>query len=245
MHSPRNALTISLFYYIVSSQDLIKFLQSTGPLERSIDKERTSPKVYESLMSDDKAQEDQAKKANERVRKRVPIMSGEGRSVNASGLDAVIGGVNAGDLKNSGDEQVGVLNPEEDGTMTTRTTNFSTVDRSNIDSFGVSRRNLFDLSMKLQKMQSDSEEWKKIVGQEYNNLLSKEVSKSKEQTDKELALLFDTMRYIRIPVFMRDTGDTEEEVIGIAPDRIEGLKMSGLKIPKEMSLQLVMLDEDV
>ena len=245
MHSPRNALTISLFYYIVSSQDLIKFLQSTGPLERSIDKERTSPKVYESLMSDDKAQEDQAKKANERVRKRVPIMSGEGRSVNASGLDAVIGGVNAGDLKNSGDEQVGVLNPEEDGTMTTRTTNFSTVDRSNLDSFGVSRRNLFDLSMKLQKMQSDSEEWKKIVGQEYNNLLSKEVSKSEEQTNKELALLTDTMRYIRIPAFMRDTGDTEEEVIGIAPDRIEGLKMSGLKLPKEKSLQLVMLDEDV
>ena len=195
-------------------------------------------------MSDDKAQEDQAKKANERVRKRVPIMSGEGRSVNASGLDAVIGGVNAGDVISSGDERVEVQNPEDDGTMTTRTTNFSTVDRSNIDSFGLSRQNLFDLSMKLQKVQSGSEEWKTIVGQEYNNLLSKEVSKSEEQTEKELALLSDTMRYIRIPVFMRDTGDTEEEVIGIAPDRIEGLKMSGLKIPKEKSLQLVMLDED-
>ena len=195
-------------------------------------------------MSDDKAQEDQAKKANERVRKRVPIMSGEGRSVNASGLDAVIGGVNAGDVISSGDERVEVQNPEDDGTMTTRTTNFSTVDRSNIDSFGLSRQNLFDLSMKLQKIQSGSEEWNTIVGQEYNNLLSKEVSKSEEQTEKELALLSDTMRYIRIPVFMRDTGDTEEEVIGIAPDRIEGLKMSGLKIPKEKSLQLVMLDED-
>lgn len=195
-------------------------------------------------MSDDKAQEDQAKKANERVRKRVPIMSGEGRSVNASGLDAVIGGVNAGDMISSGDERVEVQNPEDDGTMTTRTTNFSTVDRSNIDSFGVSRQNLFDLSMKLQKIQSGSEEWKTIIGQEYNNLLSKEVSKSEEQMEKELALLSDTLRYIRIPVFMRDTGDTEEEVIGIAPDRIEGLKMSGLKIPKEKSLQLVMLDED-
>ena len=195
-------------------------------------------------MSDDKAQENQAKKANERVRKRVPIMSGEGRSVNASGLDAVIGGVNAGDVISSGDERVEVQNPEDDGTMTTRTTNFSTVDRSNMDSFGLSRQNLFDLSMKLQKVQSGSEEWKTIVGKEYNNLVSKEVSKSEEQTEKELALLSDTMRYIRIPVFMRDTGDTEEEVIGIAPDRIEGLKMSGLKIPKEKSLQLVMLDED-
>ena len=172
------------------------------------------------------------------------VVAAVGAPVVAVAIIVVVGGVNAGDVISSGDERVEVQNPEDDGTMTTRTTNFSTVDRSNMDSFGLSRQNLFDLSMKLQKVQSGSEEWKTIVGQEYNNLLSKEVSKSEEQTEKELALLSDTMRYIRIPVFMRDTGDTEEEVIGIAPDRIEGLKMSGLKIPKEKSLQLVMLDED-
>ncbi|KAL3797227.1 hypothetical protein ACHAWO_000656 [Cyclotella atomus] len=219
-------------------EDLIKFLKNTGPLERTVDQDRTSPKVYESLIADEKAKDDQAKKANERVRRRMPIM-GEGQA-NASKLDAVLGGVGAGD-----DKYVD-FNENDDGSMTTRTTNFSTVDRSKrIESFGVNRKTLFDLSMKLNGIKSDSDEWKNLVGQEFKLLLSKdEVYKSEEQMEADLALLQDTMKYISVPVLMRDSGDANQDVIGIASDRVQDMKMSGLRLARENGLQFVVLDED-
>ena len=119
-------------------------------------------------MADEKAKDDQARQANERVRRKMPIM-GEGQA-NASKLDAVIGGVGAGDVKDLGR---GAADPnEDDGSMTTRTTNFSTVDRSKrIESFGVDRRTLFDLSLKLNVIKSDSDEWKKVIGEEFKLLV--------------------------------------------------------------------------
>lgn len=228
----------------VNQQDLIKFLRNTGPLERTIDRDLTSPKVYESLVADEKAKDDQAKKANERVRRRMPIM-GEGQA-NASKLDAVIGGIGAGDAKDVDGAAAPDDLTEDDGTMTTRTTNFSTVDRSNrIESFGVNRRTLFDISMKLNGIKSDTDEWRNIVGDEYKILASQEVGyKSEEQMEADLVLLRDTMRYIGVPVLMRDTGDADQDVIGIAPDRVQELKVSGLRAAKENSLKFVMLDED-
>lgn len=168
---------------------------------------------------------------------------GEGQA-NASKLDAVIGGVGAGDVKDLGR---GAADPnEDDGSMTTRTTNFSTVDRSKrIESFGVDRRTLFDLSLKLNVIKSDSDEWKKVIGEEFKILVSKDSGyKSEEQMDADLALLQDAMRYISIPVLMRDSGDADQDVIGIASDRVQDLRVSGLKLAKERSLQFAMLDED-
>ena len=243
-HTLQNASNLNLVYFI---QDLIKFLQSSGPLERSLDKERTSPKVYESLVADEKAKDEQAKKANERVKRRMPIISGD-RELNASKLDGLIGGVNAGNAANvANDSKVPIgLGEIEDGSMTTRTTNFSTTDRSNrIENFGVNRRTLYDLSMKLNGIKSDTDKWKQLVGEEFKILVDKEeVSRSEEQMEKDLAMLQDTMRYISVPVLMRDTGDTDGDVIGIPRDRVQDLRLSGLKIAKEKSLQFILLDED-
>jgi hypothetical protein len=220
-----------------SSKDLIKFLQSSGPLERTIDQDLTSPKVYESLIADEKAKNDQAKKANERTTRRMPIMSGG--KVNASKLDGLIGGVNSGA---AGDASID--SGEDDGSMTTRTTNFSTLDRSNrLEGFGIHRRNLFDLSIKLHGLATDSDEWKKLVSQEFQTLSNADVPRSEEQMDKDLALLQDTMRYISVPILMRDSGDTDEDVIGIAYDRVKILQMSGLKLARDNSLRFIMLDE--
>lgn len=172
----------------------------------------------------------------------MPIM-GDGPA-NASKLDAVLGGVGAGDDKDIG--SAAALNEEYDGSMTMRTTNFSTADRSKrIESFGVDRKILFDLSTKLDGVKSNSEEWKKIIGQEFKLLLTKDhVYKSEEQMEADLALLQDTMKYISVPVLMRDSGDADQDVIGIPSDRVQHLKMSGLKVAKENSLQFVILDED-
>ena len=126
--------------------------------------------------------------------------------------------------------------------MTTRTTNFSTTDLSNrIEGFGVNRRTLFDLSIKLNGIKSDSAEWKKLVGDEFKMLVSKD-NRSEEQMEKDLALLQDAIRYISVPVLMRDVGD--EDVIGIARDRVEDLKVSGLRPARAQSLQFALLDED-
>ena len=82
-------------------QDLLDFLNDVGPLERKVNKERTSPKVYESLKSE---QEQVRKKVEEsRMRKRriMPMV----------------------EHSSDGEEA------EEDGTATSRTTNFSSTNK--------------------------------------------------------------------------------------------------------------------
>ena len=244
MHTSRNASDLNLVSF---NQDLIKFLQSSGPLERSLDKERTSPKVYESLVADEQAKDEQAKKANERVKRRMPIISG-GRELNASRLDGLIGGVNAGNAANvaAGPKVPVELDEIDDGSMTTRTTNFSTTDRSNrVERFGVNRHILYDLSMKLNGIKLNSDKWKQLVMEEFKILVEKDdVPRSEEQMEKDLAMMQETMRYISVPVLMRDTGDTDGDVIGIQRDRVQDLRVSGLTIAKENSLQFILLDED-
>lgn len=223
-------------------KDLINFLNQSGPLHRTIDKDRTSPKVYDTLMADEKARDEQAKKANERVRRRMPIM-GNGRGA-ASGLDALVGGPSSG-------EAAGTVGDAEDGSMTMRTTNFSTVDRSNIfEGFGVNRRTLFDISTKLNGINSSNEEWKNLISREYLSLLSKEKqqpnssarTRSQSQMDQDLALLQNALKYISLPVLMRDA---EEDVIGTFEEKVKELQfVSGMRVAREGSLEFVLVNED-
>ena len=54
--------------------DLIQFLNDAGPLQRTIDKDRTSSKVYDALLTNEqKIQDEHMKQANLRVRRRMPI----------------------------------------------------------------------------------------------------------------------------------------------------------------------------
>ena len=127
--------------------------------------------------------------------------------------------------------------------MTMRTTNFSTVDRSNIlEGFGVDRCTLFDLSMKLNGVNSESEEWKKLVDEEFQTLLSKEMqepnssaaTRSQGQLDQDLALLQNALKYISIPVLMRDS---QEDIIGTYSEKVKELQfVSGMRVAREGSL---------
>eukprot|EP00569_Conticribra_weissflogii_P016800 CAMPEP_0171400000 /NCGR_PEP_ID=MMETSP0880-20121228/6987_1 /TAXON_ID=67004 /ORGANISM="Thalassiosira weissflogii, Strain CCMP1336" /LENGTH=362 /DNA_ID=CAMNT_0011914253 /DNA_START=19 /DNA_END=1107 /DNA_ORIENTATION=- len=139
--------------------DLIKFLNDAGPLKRSIDRELTSPKVYDMLVKENNdsqknfdnarskrtgepmfvnkgdevntaIRDQQAKEANVRVRRKMPIVGG-----------------NDGELIKSFKSENGSGSDVDDGTMVTRTTNFSTTDRSELyTGFRLKREDLFLLA---------------------------------------------------------------------------------------------------
>ena len=130
--------------------DLIKFLNDAGPLQRTLDKDRTSSKVYDSLLSNENERQEQAKQANTRVRKKMPIISAVKDTTNG-----------------------------DDGTMVERSTNFSTTDRTSriLDEstrFGVTREDIYNINEKLKGVTDiDSEEWKKIIQDEYKSITAK------------------------------------------------------------------------
>ena len=217
--------------------DLIKFLNDAGPLQRTIDKELTSPKVYDSLMSDDKARDEQRQQANKRVRRKMPIITSP-------------------HLK-EGDDSDDV----NDGTMVERSTNFSTTDRtkSSMSSgmpsrLGITRDDVFKTSSTLQSLQIDTPQWKKVIDTKYNELMLSSNSNSNNDptmigprnnksfnTLKDLHLFENTMRYVGVPIIMKDS---DGDIIGVWEKKVEDVKHSnGLKIVKEGSVEFVMKNE--
>mmetsp|Transcript_39062 Transcript_39062/g.66605 ORF Transcript_39062/g.66605 Transcript_39062/m.66605 type:complete len:317 (+) Transcript_39062:42-992(+) len=199
--------------------DLLQFLQDVGPLERTVDRELTSARVYDTLMKDEKAREEQAREANQRVRRKMPIMSG----------------VAEGD----------------DGTMTERTTNFSTRERSsdstssvgNSRSLGLTREDLFRLMEKMKGLEVDGPEWKRELEQEYYKGMAENAKKKPKNFDqlKDVALFENSLKYIGVPVLMKDM---DGDIIGTWRHKSEDMQHSlSLKVVRERSVQFVMLNE--
>jgi len=190
--------------------DLIKFLNDAGPLERSVDKELTSTKVYDALVTDENAREEQAKKANLRVRRKMPIMAQFG--------------------------------DDGEGTMTERSTNFSTVDRSGLPvGLGVTREQLFQMSENVKELKADSPAWKEAIEAGYERV-SNNVDKSENLDQlKNMALFEDSLRYIGVPAIMKDN---EDDLIGVWHFKVDELKhSSGLKLVPENSIHFAMQNE--
>lgn len=213
--------------------DLIKFLNDAGPVERTVDKERTSSKVYDTLVKDEKARHEQAKQANKRVRRKMPLHASYGDSGN-----------------------------EDDGTMVERSTNFSTTDRSKTQStrLGVTREDFFRLlsstndddntnkvnkGMKI-KMAVDSPDWKKMMEAEYEGIVAKQqnsASNSQSSFDqlKDKTLFENSLRYIGVPTLMKDT---DGDIVGVWPQKAKDLQHShGIKVVPKRSLDFVMMNE--
>lgn len=146
--------------------------------------------------------------------------------------------------------------------MTTRTTNFSTTDRSHIYmGFGLGRRDLFEVSKKLSTLQQygtvgvggesleQSKEWKELVKNEFHSLIARDVDlpqssmagRSEEQLDQDLKLMEDSLRYIGVPVLMKDT---DGDIIGTWGYKVNDLRFSGLGVAKEGSVEFVLLGEE-
>jgi len=204
--------------------DLIKFLNDAGPLQRTVDKELTSTKVYDALVTDETTREEHTKQANLRVRRRMPIVSYKDH-------DDLI--------KNDERRNSKILEEDvvDDGTMTTRTTNFSTRDRSkNVVDFGLDRMEMFRLALKLKELKVNSAEWKEEVESEFKQIRRKKILSSKgDMKDfgqlKDFALFENAMQFIGVPVLMKDA---EDDIIGVKSGKVEDLKFSGMKeVPEE------------
>lgn len=203
--------------------DLIKFLNDAGPLQRTLDKDRTSSKVYDSLLSNENERQEQAKQANTRVRKKMPIISAVKDTTNGN----------------------------DDGTMVERSTNFSTTDRTSriLDEstrFGVTREDIYSINEKLKGVTNvDSEEWKKFIQDEYKSIVANSSSstetKKKSDNLKDLIPFENCMRYIGVPVIMKDN---EGDIIGVWPSTVEDVKhSSGLKIVDKMNVGFIYKNE--
>jgi len=202
--------------------DLIKFLNDAGPLQRTVDKELTSSKVYDALVKDENVREEQAKEANKRVRRRMPIMSSH-------------------DGKEDGYNDAG----ENDGTMTERTTNFSTTDLSkgaHMKGLRVAREDLFRLSVRLDGLKVDTPDWKKVMEDEYKGI-AKGASETKNFDQlKDKTLFENSLRFIGVPVLMKDT---EGDIIGLWRHKSDDMELgSGLVPVPERSIRFVMLSEE-
>jgi len=97
---PNNAGSES---YKEMPEDLLKFLNDAGPLEKKVSKSMTSPKVFESLLEEEEEERQRKEAKNMRTRRRMPMIENE---MNNDG-----GG---------GDDEM------DNERMTTRTTSFST-----------------------------------------------------------------------------------------------------------------------
>mmetsp|Transcript_27771 Transcript_27771/g.59002 ORF Transcript_27771/g.59002 Transcript_27771/m.59002 type:complete len:280 (+) Transcript_27771:112-951(+) len=202
--------------------ELVKFLNDAGPLKRTVDKDRTSTRVWDSLAENERAGlEEQAKQANRRVRRRMPIVTS--RHVE----------------KDGGED----IRADDDGTMTERTTNFSTTDRSNSApaGLGVSREDLFRILGRVGESRADSPEWKRLVEDEYRRITKHESETKNFDQLKDVALFENSLRYIGVPVLMKDQ---EGDIIGIWRHKSDDIKFGlGLKEVPERSVQFVMLNE--
>jgi glutaredoxin-related protein len=217
--------------------DLIKFLNDAGPLKRTVDKELTSAKVYDALVTDEKTREEHTKQANLRVRRRMPIVSYKDH-------DDLI----KNDERRNNNKIRGVADDDvDDGTMTTRTTNFSTRDRStNAVEFGLDRMEMFRLALKLKEFKVNSTQWKEEVEKEFQQIRRKKILSSKgDMKDfgqlKDFALFENSMRYIGVPVLMKDE---ENDIIGVKSERVEDLRFTGLKeVPEEKFIFVMKAEE--
>jgi hypothetical protein len=217
--------------------DLLQFLNDAGPLRRTIDKDRTSSKVYDALLTNEqKIQEEHMKQANLRVRRRMPIVSYRDH-------DELIQNDDEWRNKKIDGEEV------EDGTMVTRTTNFSTRERSkDVVEFGLTRMELFQLALKLKELKVNSAEWKEEVEKEFQQIRRRKILSSKGGNNvkdfgqlKDFVLFENAMRFIGVPVLMKDE---EGDLIGVKEGKVEDLRFSNLKeVPEEKAIFVMKAEE--
>ena len=167
--------------------ELLKFLTDTGPLHKTVDKSATSSRIYDVLeKGGTKVRDEHAKAANARVRRRMPLVKKS--SSQQQKLDGDTGSrhdevfIRGGRIEENVDDD----DIEDDGTTVTRTTNFSTIDRSSSAYRGLSvtREDYFRIlsnnnnnnnlgAMLLSKgAVVDSPEWKAAVELEYKKMTS-------------------------------------------------------------------------
>jgi len=189
-------------------QDLLDFLNDGGPLERKVNKERTSSKVYESLKSEQEQVRKEVEETKLRRRRIMPMV----------------------EHRSAGQEV------EEDGTATSRTTNFSSTNKEEDDQhLRLSDAELFRFLSQLKNNQVTPEE---IVTQYYEN--SEGSMLAQDRKAKHIGSIQNMDKYMGVPVLMEDT---DKSIIGAWDHRVEDLKLLRVKIAQE-NVRLTMDEQE-
>ena len=112
--------------------DLLKFLTDMGPLRKIVDESATSSRIYEVFeKGGTRVRDEHAKAANARIRRRMPLVEESSSSSRQQRRGDDTGSRDEMTVIHDGrtDENYDDDEVDDDGTMVTRTTNFSTVDR--------------------------------------------------------------------------------------------------------------------
>ena len=189
-------------------QDLLDFLNDVGPLERKVNKERTSPKVYESLKSEEEQVRKKVEESRMRKRRIMPMV----------------------EHSSDGEEA------EEDGTATSRTTNFSSTNKEEDNQhLRLTDSELFGF---LTQLKDNKVTAKEIVTQHFEN--NGEPILPQDRTVKHIDSIKNMNKFIGIPILMEDT---DKSIIGAWSHRIEDLKSLKIKMAQE-NIRLAMSEPE-
>lgn len=183
--------------------DLIKFLNDAGPLEKKVDKELTSPKVYESLLNEQE-QMRQQQQSRQRRRRMMPMVTTE------STMDT--------------NSEEGTDEKQMDGTMVSRTTNFSTrkIDEGR-PGIHLEDDVIFSLLLESQKEKITAESF---IHKRFPELEHGSNALTDEEKREYMDLLNNMLKHTGIPVLMQDT---DKSYVGAWNDKVEDLKLAGVR----------------
>eukprot|EP00559_Dactyliosolen_fragilissimus_P003612 CAMPEP_0184862846 /NCGR_PEP_ID=MMETSP0580-20130426/8107_1 /TAXON_ID=1118495 /ORGANISM="Dactyliosolen fragilissimus" /LENGTH=290 /DNA_ID=CAMNT_0027360855 /DNA_START=63 /DNA_END=935 /DNA_ORIENTATION=- len=205
-------------------EDLIQFLNDAGPISKQLDKNLTSPKIYDSLRKED---EERSKQNQERNLRRKRIMP----------------------LVNRLDNQEQTLGEEIDNDVltTSRTTNFSeSSPKLSPTKLSLHHSEIFDLLKDVQlEGVENRDEYKdfttKCLQSKYctKNLSA---TMTKKQQEENFNALLNTLLFSGIPILMEDN---ENSLFAVLPHLVNKVRVSGLKVvdaKAETSLKLKNID---
>jgi len=210
---------------IINNKDLLNFLESAGPLERTVDKSRTSPKVYESLLEHEE-EERQKKQANQRTRRNMLMVEQKQHHMPNGGGEVIRGGGDDLDLES---EQI------KAGLTTTRTTSFSTAVPKEADTAELKMTDidLFRFLAQVRDNESTPEDYLQRnftdgTGHTHDGNKNKHGAGTtvlplvtEEEMQTNLIWLQDLCKYNSVPVLLQDT---DESLIGAWAHNVEDLE---------------------
>lgn len=208
-------------------EDLVKFLNDAGPLQRKVDKDLTSPKVYESLLEEEEQRKQHLQQQRQRRRRNMPMI---------------------GDANVDGE---GLENPAADGSTVSRTTNFSNVAVRDENIYALGDQDLFQLLANLQNdaisprdfvenrtRMSQSQSQAEITDDSQSNNGdtdgSGESDNQRQLQQEHISLVEHMKNNTAVPILMQDT---DKSFVGAWNDKREDLHLVGVKMaPDDVKL---------
>jgi len=195
-------------------EDLIQFLNDAGPLERKVDKDLTSPRVYDALKEEEKRED--LRKDLQRKKRVMPM------------------------IENDGGNDRNVIHDESpmDGTTVSRTTNFSvTPAKKDKSEIRLDDGALFQLLSRLQAGEVSAEKFvKDQFKDDSSSIDGDESSFIQKRNDENVNIINNITAYTEIPILMQDT---DGSLVGASSEQVEQLRFLKVRMaPNHVKLCL-------